>query len=210
MRTGPNASARIEFPWTSVSLGGSSRLSVPASLVLSTVLDEGRVEQTAPSGEIVKLLTEEAQVRGEGRVVVRRHGGRTAVSSLAGSFRVEGTGRVVTLGAGEGTIVAAGSQPLPPRPLPAAPTGLDPGDDPLYVQPDESITFRFESAGTAHHVQVLGIDSSQVLLERDIAGSPVTFAIPWQGTFRWRVAARDADGLEGPPSREGLVAVVAK
>lgn len=210
LRTGPRGTVRIDFPWMAVALAGSSELSVPPSLVLATVLEEGRVEQSSPTREIVKLLTAEARVRGEGRATVRREQGRTLVSTLQGSFSVEAAGQIVTVGAGEGTLVVAGSPPAPARALPAAPRGLDPGDDPLYVLPGEPVTLRFESAAKAHHLQVLGVDSTEVLLERDIAGSPATVVIPWEGTFRWRVSARDADGLEGLPSREGLIAVVAR
>jgi hypothetical protein len=194
----------------SVAVASASQVSVPASLVLATVLEEGRVEQTSPSGEMIKLLTAEARIRGEGKVAVRRERGRTLVSALSGSFRVEAGGKLVVLSAGFGTIVVKGGVARPPVELPAVPVDLDPGDDPLYVSPNEPITLRFASAAKAHHLQVLGIDSSQILIERDLARAPGTIAIPWQGTFRWRVAARDAEGLEGPPSREGLVVVVSK
>jgi archaellum component FlaF (FlaF/FlaG flagellin family) len=178
--------------------------------VLATVLDDGRVEQSAQAGDIIKLLTAEARIRGEGRVVVRRQRGTTLVSAQSGSFRVEGNGKTVTLAAGEGTRVEPGSAPTPPEALLPAPIALEPGDDPRYVLPGETVSVRFNSSAGSHHLQVLGVDSSQVLIERDIAGSPATLAIPWPGTFRWRVAARDAHGLEGLPSREGLIAVVAK
>lgn len=210
LRTGRRGSARIDFPWMSVALAGSSQLSVPASLVLSTVLEEGRVEQTAPRGEMIKLVTAEARIRGEGRVVVRRENGRTLVSALAGSFRIDGAGKPVSLASGQGTIVAAGRAPLPPVPLAPAPTALDPGDDPLYVLPSEPVTMRFMSTATAHHVEVVTIDSNEVLLQRELGTGPATVVIPWEGTFRWRVSARDKDGLEGLPSKEGLIAVVAK
>jgi hypothetical protein len=209
LRTGPRGTARIDFPWMSVAVAGASLVSVPASLVLATVLEEGRVEQTSPSGEMIKLLTAEARIRGEGKLAVRRERGRTLVSAFAGSFRIEAGGKVLSLSAGYGTIVEKGGA-RPPVELPQAPVELDPGDDPLYVAPNETITLRFSSPARAHHLQVLGIDSSQILIERDLASGPTTIAIPWQGTFRWRVAARDAAGLEGPPSREGLVAVVSK
>jgi hypothetical protein len=52
------------------------------------------------------------------------------------------------------------------------------------------------------------MSSDVILLERDVGASPQTIAIPWLGTFRWRVSARDARDLEGIPSAEGLVCVV--
>jgi hypothetical protein len=155
------------------------------------------------------LLTAEARIRGEGRLAVRRERGRTLVSAFAGSFKVEAGGKLVTLSAGYGTIVEKGGARAALE-LPKAPLDLDPGDDPLYVSPNEPVTLRFASAARTHHLQVLGIDSSQILIERDVQAAPGTVAIPWPGTFRWRVAARDAEGLEGPPSREGLIVVVAK
>lgn len=210
LRTGPRGAARIDFAWMSVAVAGSSQLAVPPSRVLATVLEEGRVEQFSPSGDMIKLLTAEAAIRGSGRVAVRREGGRTLVSALEGTFRVEAAKTTVVLAAGNGTVVAGSGPPLPSRPLPRAPSSLDPGDDPLYVSPDEPISLRFESNAKAHHVQILAIDENAVLIERDFAGAPATIAIPWLGTFRWRVAARDADGLEGPVSKEGLIAVVSK
>jgi len=39
---------------------------------------------------------------------------------------------------------------------------------------------------------------------------PYTLLIPWEGTFRWRVSSRDAQGLESRPSEEGLICVVEK
>jgi len=87
---------------------------------------------------------------------------------------------------------------------------LDPGDDPLYVLPSEPVTMRFASSARSHHVEITTIDSNEVLLQRELGTGPATVVIPWQGTFRWRVSARDKDGLEGLPSKEGLIAVVAK
>jgi hypothetical protein len=209
LRTGPQGTARIDFPWMSVAVAGASRVSVPTSLVLATVLEEGRVEQTSPSGEMIKLVTSEARIRGEGRLAVRREQGRTLVSAFAGAFRVESGRKQVALPAGFGIVVEKGG-PRTAVELPPAPADLDPGDDPLYVSPNEPVMLRFGSTARTHHLQVLGIDSSQILIERDLGAGPATVTIPWPGTFRWRVAARDASGLEGPPSREGLLVGVTK
>jgi len=210
LRTGEMGSARVDFPWMSVALSGGSVLAVSDSLVLATVLEAGRVEQSAPSGDLIKLIAGPARIRGEGKVVVRRDGDATFVSAHAGRFRVESGGSVVTVSGGEGTIVKGKAAPQPTRPLAAAPTDLEPSDDPRYTLPNEPLTLRFRSTAAWHHVQILGIDSPQPLIERDIQGTEVTLAIPWPGTFRWRVAARDRDGLEGLFSREGLIAVVEK
>jgi hypothetical protein len=207
IRTGPQGQARIDFPWMSVGLSGASRLAIPPSLVLATVLEDGRVELRAPGGEIVKLLTAEARIRGAGRVTVRRIQDRTVVSVLEGSFRVEAAGKIVTLEGGEGTLIGAGKAPLPPVKLPPPPTGLDPADDPLYAAPEQPVQLAFESSARAHHLQILGFDAPDVLLERDFAGSPASIAVPWPGTYRWRVSARSPEGLESIPSREGLITI---
>ena len=52
--------------------------------------------------------------------------------------------------------------------------------------------------------------SDVVLLQRDVTASPVKIEVPWEGAFRWRVSARDARGLEGVPSADGLIAVDAR
>jgi hypothetical protein len=44
-------------------------------------------------------------------------------------------------------------------------------------------------------------------VQRDVTTSPVKIEVPWEGAFRWRVSARDARGLEGVPSADGLIAV---
>ena len=45
---------------------------------------------------------------------------------------------------------------------------------------------------------------------RDVSQLPFALLIPWEGTFRWRVSSRDAEGLESRPSEEGLICVVEK
>jgi len=210
LRTGPNGTARIEFPWMAVTVSAGSVLSIPETMVLATFLEEGRVDQSAEAGDLLKLVTEEAQVRGEGRVVVRRDRTTTAVSVLRGAFSVEGTSGTVTLEAGQGTVVKRGAAPSLPSPLPAAPTDLEPGDDALYVAPGAALRLSWTSPFAVHHLEVLPIHSNEVLIAREVEASPATIAIPWPGTFRWRVASRDAQGIEGPPSMEGLVAVVDK
>jgi hypothetical protein len=208
LRTGPKGTARIEFPWMAVTVSAGSVLSIPETLVLATLLEEGRVDQSAEAGDLLKLVTEEAQVRGEGRVVVRRDRTTTWVSVLRGKFRVEGSGASVDLDPGEGSVLKRGVAPTRPAPLPEAPTDLDPGDDARYVAPGEALSVTWRSPFSAHHLEILPVHTNDVLIAREVEGSPATIAIPWPGTFRWRVASRDARGLEGPPSMEGLIAVV--
>jgi hypothetical protein len=210
IRVASDGLARIDFPWMALTAGPGSALSVSPSAVLATVLEQGRVELRAEGREIVKLVTEEAQVRGEGRVVVRRAAGKTLVSNLDGIFRVEAGGRVVELGQGEGTIVAPGRPPAAAAELPRGPVEIWPGLDPVYASAGREIALQWKGDGAAYHLELLPLDSDEVLMARDVGPPPSPLVIPWLGTFRWRVAQRDPRGLEGMPSAAGLICVVEK
>ncbi|HEY6554817.1 MAG TPA: hypothetical protein VI669_15795 [Vicinamibacteria bacterium] len=212
VRTGAEGVARFAFPWMSVTASPHTTLHIPSEVILSVVLEEGRAEVSAAGGDILKIRTAEAEVRGAGRVVVRRDPKRQAlvVTAREGTFRVEGSGKAVVLLAGEGTVVRKGSPPEPARRLPPAPTDLRPGQDPIYVVKGEAASLSWRQAGATHHLEVLPLESGDVLLERDVGVGPEEMTIPWLGTYRWRVAARDALGLESLPSVEGLICVVEK
>ena len=207
-RTGPDATAHLEFPWMAVTLGGSTMLTIPASSVLSTVLEQGRAEFAGPGREIVKITVGDGEVRGGGRLVLRRSVGRTAAAALEGSFRVRAAGRTVEIKAGEGTVLADGRPPEAATPLPSAPGGLEPGKDPLYVRSGQAAELRWTARSPAHRVELLALDRDVVLLARDVVTSPLRLELPWPGTYRWRVAARDARGVESRPSVEGLICSV--
>jgi hypothetical protein len=185
-------------------------LSVPVEVVLALALESGRVELRSEGAEIVKLRTAEGAVRGEGRVVIRRDPGVTLVTALEGLFEVEGGGGRERLVGGEGTVVRAGRKPAPASSLPPPPNSLSPGSDPRYVAPGEAVELSWRPAAAAQHLQVLGIDSEDAVIELDVGPSPHALEIPWVGTFRWRVAVRDELGLEGIPSAEGIICVVGK
>jgi hypothetical protein len=68
----------------------------------------------------------------------------------------------------------------------------------------------WRQAGATHHLEILPLGSNDVLLEKDVGSGPERITIPWLGTYRWRVAARDALGLESLPSSDGLICVVEK
>jgi hypothetical protein len=212
IRTGPESVARLAFPWMSVTASPSTTLHIPSEVILSAFFDEGRAEIAAEGGDILKLRTAEAEIRGAGRVVVRRDSQRQAlvVTAREGTFRVEGAGKAVVLLAGEGTVVRPGSPPESASRLPAAPTDLHPGKDPVYVVKGESAQLSWRQAGASHHLEVLPLESNDVLLERDVGVGPEPMTIPWLGTYRWRVAARDTVGLESLPSADGLICVVEK
>jgi hypothetical protein len=207
VRTGADGLARLDLPWMTMTLSPASAVAFPDEYLLSTVLEQGRVQIQAETREILKLVTGEAEVRGQGRVVVRREGKTTLVTSLAGRFFVEGAGRTVALPAGTGTIVHHRKEPLSPLPLPEPPERLSPGSDPQYVAPGDTISLNWEAKGSAHQVEVLPVGSDYVLIQRDVGAPPWRVAIPWPGAFRWRVATRDERGLEGKPSADGLICV---
>jgi hypothetical protein len=192
----------------SLTLAPGSTLRFPDAIVLSAALDAGRAVVDAPRLDALKLVTRGAEVRGLGRAVVRRHGTATLVTCLAGRFLVEAAGRVVTLTPGRGSVVADGSAPGAAQDAPAPPRdGLWPAQDAVFVAPSQALELRWKANAPSYQLELLPVGSDVVLLQRDVAASPVTIEIPWEGAFRWRVSARDARGLEGPPSAEGLIAV---
>jgi hypothetical protein len=207
-RTEESALARLDFPWMQVVLGPSSMLTIPASKVLSTVLEQGRAEFSGEGRDIVKIVVGDGEVRGGGRLVLRRSAGRTSAAVLAGSFRVRAAGRVVLVKAGEGTVVVDGQPPRPGAPLPPPPQGLVPGADPAYVRSGQTIDLRWAGSSPGYHVELLALGKDDVLLARDTGGSSLQLEVPWLGTYRWRVSARDERGLESPPSTAGLICSV--
>lgn len=210
-RTGPESRARFDFPWMSVAIDARSVLRLPNAPVLSAVLEEGRVEPFSPHGSIIKVVTAEAAVRGAGRVVVRRDGTSTRVSVLEGRFAVEPPGQVaIDVPEGKGLILVGGEPPGPVLDLAAPPEGLRPGEDPAYVLKGEAAELQWRGEAPAYHVEILGFDGAEVILGRDVGQAQTHVALPWLGTFRWRVSAIDARGLEGLPSRHGAVCVVEK
>jgi hypothetical protein len=208
LRTGPDAVARLELPWMALTLAPGSTLRFPDAFLLSATLEAGRALIDAPGLDALKLVTGEAEVRGKGRAVVRRQGRTTLVSCLAGRFFVEAEGSVVTLAPGRGSVVAAGRGPGAPQEVPAAPSeGLWPAQDPVYVAPTEPLELRWKGSAPSYQLELLPVGSDVVLLQRDVTAPPVRIEVPWEGAFRWRVSARDARGLEGLPSADGLIAV---
>jgi hypothetical protein len=208
LRTSPDGVARLDFPWMGVTLGPSTILSVPASAVLSTVLEKGRAEFAGEGRDIVKIEVGDGEIRGGGRLVLWREGERTSAAALAGAFRVSGGGRILEIQAGQGTSMVKGQAPSPAVPLPEAPRGLLPGEDPAYVVEGQRAELHWTPGEPAYHVAVLALEKDDVLLAREVGAPPLRIEIPWRGTFRWRVSARDAQGLEGPPSDPGYVVIV--
>jgi len=207
LRTGPSSLARIELPWMAFTVSPAAALSFPDQDILSTALDQGRLALSAEAREILKVVTPEAEVRGRGRVVVRRDGQRTLVTAITGRFTVEGDGQVVVLTAGKGTIVTEKGKPLAPVDTPDGPKGLKPGNDPLYVTPGTTLDLSATATRAANLIELLPVGSDVVLLQKDVGAPPWKLELPWPGAFRWRVASRDERGLEGRPSADGLICV---
>jgi hypothetical protein len=208
LRSGPDAMGRLEFPWMSLALSPSTVLAFPDEPVLKVRLDEGRVVLQSGRREILKLVTAEGEVRGSGRAVVRRASGVTLLSCLEGRFGLAAGGRTVYVGTGQGVLARATGGPEGPHELPAAPRGLVPGADPVYVAAGEPVDFRWEAGGGAtYSVEVLPVGGDTVLAQRDALGPSLALPLAWPGAFRWRVAARDARGLEGLPSGDGQLVV---
>jgi len=211
LRTGPDAVARLELPWMALTLGPGSTVDFPDDFLLRASLDGGRALLEAQGRDALKVVTAEAEVRGQGRAVVRRQGRETLVTCLAGTFHVEGGGLAVALSAGRGTVVRTGGAPSAPQPVPAPPAGgMWPGRDPVYAAPGQSLELRWKGDAPAYQIELLPVGSDVVLLQRDVDAPPARIEVPWEGAFRWRVSARDERGLEGPPSEDGFIAVDAK
>jgi len=209
LRTARGALARIELGWMAITLSPGSEIFFPDAPVLSAVLESGRVQVHSDKREMLKLVTAEAEVRGRGQAVVRRDDGGTAVVALGGRVRVEAAGTSVVLERGEGTIVRPGRGPSGPLAAPAPPEQLWPGSDPVYFTQDSPIALAWQATADSvgHHVQVTALGSETVLIDRDVGSPPWRVTIPWFGAFRWRVSTRDAQGLEGVPSEDGLICV---
>jgi hypothetical protein len=209
LRTGAAGVARIELPWMTLTVSPGSVVRFPDDFLLSAVLDSGRAVVDAEEREALKVVTPEAEVRGKGRAVVRREGGRTLVSCLEGAFLVESDEGAVRLAPGEGSVVASGRAPgaAQATPKPPAAGSLRPGRDCAYVAPGEAIDLSWRSEDPSFVIEVRPVGSDVVLLARDVGPPPASVTIPWSGAFRWRVAARDGRGLEGVPSSDGQICV---
>jgi hypothetical protein len=70
------------------------------------------------------------------------------------------------------------------------------------------VDLRWKSGGPSHRFEILALKADEVLLGLDVGAPPIRVEIPWLGTYRWRVSARDPRGIESPPSAEGLICSV--
>ncbi len=133
------------------------------------------------------------------------------VSVHQGSAQVAAAGATVRVKEGEGTRVAKGRRPEAPAPLPAAPRWAGDGavaraarpggaEVPLAVGPvPGAVRYRLEVAADEAF--------SRPVLFQDSEGPQLRAAGLAPGTYHARVSARDARGLQGPPSAARAVTV---
>ncbi|HEX6739321.1 MAG TPA: hypothetical protein VF310_13670 [Vicinamibacteria bacterium] len=207
LRTGDDGLVRAEIPGMVLTLAAASSLRLEGT-PLRPVLESGRLE-IASEGETVDVATGEAEVRGGGRLVVRRAGTRTQLMALRGGFRVRAAGGAeeIALAVGEGLALAAGAAGERPRALAPAPEVVAPGVDPQYVRADQPVSLTWAPA-SAVHFQVLPFDSPEPIVARDQDQAPAHITLKVPGLYRWRASARGPDGSESLPSTEGLICVV--
>jgi hypothetical protein len=209
VRTGPGALARMQLPWMALTLGAESTLHIPPTAILAAVLEHGRAELYAEGNDVLKIRTPEGEVRGRGRLVVRREGTNTLVMAMAGAFRFEGKGGVIlAVAQGQGLVAQGDGQLDGPTELPPPPTSVSPGDDPVYAKRDQDVALHFTSEAQKHHLQVLAFDGTDIVVDRDVGLSPQKLRVPWLGTWRVRLSSVDPRGLEGPSAATGYVVVV--
>lgn len=208
IRTAEGATARIEFPWTQVAMGDSTEIAIEKAVFLTLRLERGRVD-IDPEQDLLRIVTGEAAISGTGRTLVRRGNGITFVASYDGGAAIEAKGAVVRLGVNKGSTITAGNAPGAATLLPAPPVVVSPAADPRYVRPNEVTRLTWTGEQAAYHLEVLPIDSDIPVMSLDTDTKSREIALPWLGTFRWRVVGR-VGTTESQPSGEGLICVVEK
>ncbi|MCM2255120.1 MAG: hypothetical protein NDJ94_05565 [Vicinamibacteria bacterium] len=201
------AFVRLEFPWMKASLAPQSAIHVPAETILSVVLEAGRLEIFSEE-DTIKVVTPEAEVRGRGRAILRRTEGMTRVMVIDGQVAIETEQGGVALNARQGALVATGGAIDGPHPLPAAPRDVQPTADPQYLPVGTSVDLVWQGDAERYYVEMLAVDVEESVFATETGKAPYTLALPWIGTYRWRVTAIDPRGLESAPSVEGTVCVI--
>jgi hypothetical protein len=207
IRTGPESTVTINFPWTIVVLSPSSSMFVPTQAVLVLELDSGRLEQSSKGADVIKIHAGGALVRGAGQVVVWRRDRTTTVTARLGRFQVRSRGGSLEL-MGAAAIVHDRKKPAL-RALPFSPGELLPGIDPIYVERGRPIdlAWRPTTDAMAYHVEVVAIGSDEAVVHAESREPSVSVLVPWPGTFRWRVFTVDEENVEGLPSRNGFFCI---
>ena len=212
LRTSGEGAALLMFPWMHIVVADDTVVGLTPSTVLSVSLGRGRIQEQSTAGDILKVITAEAEVRGRGDVVVIRSDSpaQTRVSALRGWFRVKSRHGSLSLDGGQAAVVSADGGPELVE-LPAPPTGLRPGSDPVYVVQGRSVPLAWKGSARRYRVQVLSLDGTEVVLSREVEGTSLEVPGRGLGTYRWQASAIDDRGVEGAPSATpGLICVVEK
>jgi hypothetical protein len=211
LRTSGDGAALLTFPWMRIVVADDTVVGLTPSTVLSATLDRGRIQEQSTAGDILKVITPEAEVRGRGDVVVIRSDipAQTRVSALSGWFRIKSRHGSLSLEGGQAAMVSAdGGAVLVEQPPP--PTGLSPGSDPLYVVQGRIAPLAWKGSARRYRVQVLSLDGTEIVLSREVEGTSMEVPGRGLGTYRWQASAIDDRGVEGAPSVPGLICVVEK
>jgi len=162
------------------------------------------IEVEPPSGN-VELFAKLAQVQADvGASMVSVYDGRASVKGKVG--------QPVEVKQGFGTVVKKGKAPEPPRPLPATPaweTAV--GDDgvvlavvPVGASLDYKASWKPVDGASAYRVELANDEAfHEVFIDATIdAAAQQAFLMKdmTEGNYFARVSARDASGLEGPPT----------
>jgi hypothetical protein len=109
LRTSRDGAALLTFPWMHIVVADDTVVRLTPSAVLSATLERGRIQEQATTGDILKVITEEAEVRGRGDVVIIRTDtpARTRVSALRGWFRVKSARGSLSLDGGQAAVINA-------------------------------------------------------------------------------------------------------
>jgi hypothetical protein len=228
--TQPEAAAEITFrDATRLHLGGDALLVIQGAVAgLAEVRRAGTIEllhgdlrlhlaelRRDPRREVV-VATPSARVATDARdlLVSVDRDTMSRVSVHAGRAEVAARRETVRVGVGQGTRVARGRPPEPPRPLPAAPAWHDPGTRDLvaaYAGAAAPVTLAWlPAARAARYRVVLARDPRHVdsVVDVEVAAPPAVSPPLLPGRYHARVVAIDADGLVGLPATR-VVDVVA-
>lgn len=128
----------------------------------------------------------------------------SALSVFDGSSRVKASGKTVEVPGGFGTTVEMGKPPAQPQPLPRAPRLIKPLESRSYLPgkggaEKASIQFQWQGAGSGnrYRLQVAGDAQFEKILEDRILPDPTAVLLLGSGTYYWRTAVINKQGIEG-------------
>lgn len=139
----------------------------------------------------------------EFRLHVKKNAPAT-ISVLNGAVEVSSQSGRSRIGARQWGSVSTDGTVMPPRPLPGAPTPLQPGDGAAFAYQDlpPQIAFRWTEVPSVDRYRVVvapARDRSRVAVDETVAGTSLVWGRLKEGSYVWRVSAL-ADDAEGVPS----------